>query len=747
GVGTVGSYPKGFTGVGGTVYFAADGGEGEELWKTDGTAAGTVLVKDIRKGAFPLGGGPAGSFPRELTELNGRLYFTADNGDSAKNANGRELWTSDGTAKGTVMVKDIFPGKSSSKPEQLTKINGRLYFTANDGVHGVELWQSNGTAAGTVLVRDIKPGSAGSDPTSLVAMNNTLYFSADDGVHGRELWDPPPVPPSSITPNDPLLARQWGLQVTQADLAWNLTTGSTTVVVAVNDNGVDYTHPDLYKNIWINQEEIPAGVRALLQDVDGDGLITFWDLNEPVNQGPGKITDLNGTGFIDGGDLLRPIVVGGWADGLDNGGNGYIDDLIGWDFVNDNNDPMGTDRHGTHVAGTIGAMGDNGLGVTGVNGKVQIMPLERGNAENTATIQDSVDALYYAVNNGARVSNHSYGAPAAAFTEAELAAIDAVAQYALANEHLIVAAALNNSSNIDTFPVLPAGSDLPNIISVAATTKNDKLWKASNFGTISVDLGAPGVNIWSTVPGGDYAKFDGTSMAAPHVTGAAALILSINPNLTFAQVKALILDNVDVVPDLVGKTVTGGRLNIFKAVAATPLPLLASSMGNGTTETLTLDQVTPLLAEAVTRWQAAGVDASVLHSVDLRIADLGGTTLGQAAGNTIWLDINAAGWGWFVDATPWNDSEFTTPGDQEEQHRMDLLSALMHEIGHLLGEDHREIGGMQETLTSGTRLAISADGNEGASRFDTDALFALLAADKDATWIGGVPVGRGHSRR
>src|SRR5262249_48914857 len=132
-----------------------------------------------------------------------------------------------------------------------------------------------------------------------------------------------------IIPNDPRFPQQWGLDTTEAPQAWELTTGSTKVVAAVLDTGVDYTHPDLYKNIWINQAEIPKDTRRNLVDTDGDGLITFWDLNEPANQGPGKIADLNGNGYIDGGDILKPQSQGGWANGIDEGHNGYVDDLIG----------------------------------------------------------------------------------------------------------------------------------------------------------------------------------------------------------------------------------------------------------------------------------------------------------------------------------------------------------------------------------------------------------------------------------
>jgi subtilisin family serine protease len=352
-------------------------------------------------------------------------------------------------------------------------------------------------------------------------------------------------------------------------------------------------------------------------------------------------------------------------------------------------------------------------------------------------------AITYAAANGARVSNHSYGAPANLIPPALIAEVRAAIQEAGRRGHLVVAMAGNNRSDNDVLPFLPGSLDLPNVIAVAATNRADHLASFSNFGSVSVDLGAPGVPIFSTDFGGKYTGGGhGTSMAAPHVTGAAALILSINPNLTFAQVKALILDNVDVVPDLVGKTVTGGRLNIFKAVAATPQPLVASSLGSGATETLTLDQVTPILAEALARWQAVGTDTFVLHGVDLRIADLGGATLGMASGNTIWLDADAAGWGWYVDPTPGDDFEFLMPGNQGEQHRMDLLTVLAHEVGHLLGYEHEHDGLMAETLSAGTRWTPGAGSDADASLVAADALFALLAAEEERAWMGNKLFGR-----
>jgi hypothetical protein len=215
--------------------------------------------------------------------------------------------------------------------------------------------------------------------------------------------------------------------------------------------------------------------------------------------------------------------------------------------------------------------------------------------------------------------------------------------------------------------------------------------------------------LWTTTPlytpGIPYeATFGGTSGATPFVSGAAALILSVNPTLSYAEVKALILDNVDAVAELQGRTVAGGRLNIFRAVNATPQPLMASGVGcSAPSETLTSELIGPLVTEALARWQATGKDTAALSDIDIRIADLGGPSIGMASGSTIWLDTDAAGWGWFVDPTPWEDSEFAMPGDQGEEGRMDLLSVLAHEIGHLLGFDHEQAGVMGDTLAFGTR--------------------------------------------
>ena len=363
------------------------------------------------------------------------------------------------------------------------------------------------------------------------------------------------------TPNDPSFGQLYGLQRIQAQTAWNVSTGSTSVVVADVDSGADYAHPDLYKNIWINQGELPQSVI----DVVGVSPVTFHELNRTNPDGSLVFAqwdqDLNNR--IDGTDALAL-----WSDDNDADQNGYRDDLIGWNFVAGSNNPMDDNGHGTHTAGTIGALGNNGLGVVGVNWQVQIMPLKFIAGDGTGSLDWAAAAIRYAVDNGASVSNNSwiyYGG-----TSGDVV-YQAVA-YAESHQHLVIAAAGNDGFNNDAsiWRSYPASFSLGNIIAVAATDTRDAKPNWSNYGKTSVDLGAPGVSILSTVPVGAYGFGSGTSMATPHVTGVAALILAARPDLAGspALVKSLILNNVDKVKALSNKTVTGGRLNAAKALSA-----------------------------------------------------------------------------------------------------------------------------------------------------------------------------------
>jgi subtilisin family serine protease/subtilisin-like proprotein convertase family protein len=297
--------------------------------------------------------------------------------------------------------------------------------------------------------------------------------------------------------------------------AWEITTGDHETIVAVIDTGVDYTHPDLAANIWINTDEIPG-------------------------------------------------------NGIDDDNNGYIDDRRGYDFANRDSDPMDDHFHGTHVAGTIGAVGDNGLGIVGVNWHVQIMPLKFLDAGGAGYESDAIAALNYAVANGAVVSNNSWGG--GGFSPAFQTAL----QNAANQGHIFVAAAGNLNLDNDTFPFYPASYNVDNVISVAATDASDNLAYFSNYGEQSVDLAAPGANILSTFPtrltdamrnagfSTNYQSISGTSMAAPHVTGVIALISSLHPDWTYDQIIDQVLGTVDLIPGLA--TVTGGRVNAASAV-------------------------------------------------------------------------------------------------------------------------------------------------------------------------------------
>jgi subtilisin family serine protease len=325
-------------------------------------------------------------------------------------------------------------------------------------------------------------------------------------------------------PNDPDFSQLYGLNNTgqtggvfDADIdateAWDTFTGSYDSVIAVIDTGIDYTHPDLAANIWTN---------------------------------PGEIA----------------------GNGLDDDGNGFVDDIHGYDFINNDGDPMDDNAHGTHVAGTIGAVGNNGVGVVGVNWNSSIMALKFLDADGSGYTSGAVAAINYATmmrtqyGINVRVTNNSWGG--SGFSQSLYNAIVASS----AADMLFIAAAGNSNSNNDSSPSYPASYDLDNIISVAATDAGDNLAWFSSYGKTTVDLAAPGVGVLSTVPGNGYSSFSGTSMATPHVAGVAALAFGYAPDATARQVKDAILAGVDPVSSLANITVTGGRLNAASTLLA-----------------------------------------------------------------------------------------------------------------------------------------------------------------------------------
>jgi subtilisin family serine protease len=395
---------------------------------------------------------------------------------------------------------------------------------------------------------------------------------------------------------DYLAGKTWGLYGdktnpvnaygSQAGEAWAAGhIGSMKVAIGVIDSGVDYLHPDLYSNIWLNQGEIPFAMRGLLVDTDADKIITFRDLNSALNGG--FVTDLNANGRIDGGDLLQDSR---WANGIDEAGNGYLDDLIGWDFVGNDNNPIDDQGHGTHVAGTIAARGGDGIGVAGVAWNTQIVALKFLDAAGSGSSSNAARAIDYfttAKNSNAGIdfaaTNNSWGG--GGYTQHLQDAITRAAKADI----LFVAAAGNGGvdgigDNNDLGGYYPSGynthatAGYDNVISVAAITSTGGLAGFSNYGASSVDLGAPGVGIWSTTKGGGYGYMTGTSMATPHVAGAIALFSAANPTYTAAQIRAELLSSGIQTPSLSGKTVTGARLDVAEFVTVAPPPAPAPAL-------------------------------------------------------------------------------------------------------------------------------------------------------------------------
>ena len=322
-----------------------------------------------------------------------------------------------------------------------------------------------------------------------------------------------------VLPHDPRFNDQWALANSgqrggkegadiSATRAWATTTGSDKVVVAVLDSGVDYTHEDLAPNMW----------------------------TRPANLAPYHDNEL-----------------------------GTIDDTNGFNAIDNASDPMDENGHGTHCAGIIGAEGSNEIGISGVNWKVQIMPLKFMNAGGFGTTKDAIEAINYVIDRkkagvNVRIISASWG------STQKSRALEEVIRKAYESDILFVAASGNASTNNDRNPHFPSSYNVPNVISVAALDRNDQLAKFSNFGVKSVAIAAPGVDILSTWLGNEYEEKSGTSMATPVVAGVAALIVAEHPRISVDDLKKKVLASVDPLPGLKDKVTTGGRINAAKAV-------------------------------------------------------------------------------------------------------------------------------------------------------------------------------------
>ena len=388
-------------------------------------------------------------------------------------------------------------------------------------------------------VRRMIPGS----PVAIVSIpaiahaNFPAAIASVGALPGVSTAEPDYLVQVNIIPSDPSFSQQWALNNTgqsfgtiDADIdapeAWALHTGSRTVKVGVIDTGIDLTHPDLVANLWTNPGE--TGLDAQNRD---------------------KATN-----------------------GVDDDNDGFIDDVHGWNFVADNNNPQDDHFHGTHVSGTIGASANNGAGVAGVCWQVSIVPLKFLDANGSGYTSDAVAAVYYASAIGCDLTSNSWGG--GGFDQALKDAIDAAG----AQGHLFVAAAGNDTNNNDVSPSYPASFACSNIIAVAASDRNDARASFSNYGQASVHLTAPGVDIYNTLPvtrtasmtsrglTASYGSISGTSMATPHVAGACALLKAYDTTMGAAALKERILATVELLPAWDTYVQSGGRLNLDRAL-------------------------------------------------------------------------------------------------------------------------------------------------------------------------------------
>ena len=411
--------------------------------------------------------------------------------------------------------------------EVLVKVKPGLKarFLAKKSLLGAEVKKELNLTAGNYLLLKSNEKSTNALVNELEALPEVQYAEPNYlySIHGFE----------SSAPVDPMSGKLWGLKntgsnepdkngnisstpgVVSADLsaekAWSVTGGSKKVVIAVIDTGIDYNHPDLKNNMWVNEKEIPG-------------------------------------------------------NGIDDDGNGYIDDIHGWNAEKDNGNPMDGNAHGTHCAGTIGAEHNNDVGVAGVMSDVRLMAVKFLSDSGSGSLTDAVESIDYATKMNVDIMSNSWGG--GGYSQTLFDSITAAKKKGI----VFVAAAGNDASNNDSRASYPASYQVDNVISVASHTAQDTLSSFSNFGKNSVHVAAPGSNILSTTPGNQYKVFSGTSMATPHVSGVIGLLVAEMGRMPVLDLRERLIGTTVPVAAYRKTTAAGGRVNAYNFLTDTRIP-------------------------------------------------------------------------------------------------------------------------------------------------------------------------------
>ena len=409
-------------------------------------------------------------------------------------------------ARGEGAPEVLVKFKSGVPKQTITEITTRLHDRVEDSIESV---------AGLMAIDDLDNADPVQTAATYSRMPEVEYAEPNFEISLDDFSSNP------IRPSDPRFSDQWALSNEgqrggkvgadiSATTAWSVTTGDDDVVIAVLDSGVDYNHQDLANNIWTRPDNTP----------------------EYVDDAAGTIQDLHGYNAID-----------------------------------NSADPMDDNGHGTHCAGIIGAEGGNDIGITGVNWKIRIMPLKFMNAGGFGTTKDAIEAINYVIDRrtkgvNVRVISASWG------STNKSRALEEVIKKAYDAGILFVAAAGNATTDNDRRPHYPSSFNVGNVISVAALDRNDQLASFSNYGVKSVAIAAPGVDILSTWLGDEYEEKSGTSMATPVIAGVAGLIAANEPRISVDELRKRIVSSVDKIDALKNKITSGGRINAAKALGA-----------------------------------------------------------------------------------------------------------------------------------------------------------------------------------